>query len=58
MIRDDYTMRMRMVARPEEPLQDLLDVMHEEQKAITDEATARMAEDSAKIVNDRRGLHR
>ena len=58
MIRDDYWKRMQLVARPEEPLEDLLDVMHEEQKAITDRAIAQMEADSKRCEGDTRGLHR
>jgi hypothetical protein len=57
-IRDGYTQRMRMAARPEEPLQDLLEITHDEQREITDRALERMAEDSKHLQGDTRGLRR
>lgn len=40
MIRDGYTYRMKMTARPEDLIQDPLEVFYDEQKAVVETAIA------------------
>lgn len=60
MIFDGYSERMKMTARPEELIEDPLEVFYVEQKAVVETAIAEVERLSQVVVEERepRGLRR